>query len=583
MTAPKKYKVMMFEQLAGHLSVEKGNWTFRYEEAYRNKQHMPPVSHSLPKTAADEVKGLEIFPFFDGLLPEGWIVTSFEHFDVKIETKEEAVGLFLKDPIGAVSLQSEAVNRGRDKIKKIQGVGAEDFFHKSPDELVASYVNSLKTDEEKRYVNERLLAFAFRGLARIEKARKCLICLENLHAPGERFYHSRCARKVFNVERDVIAATSLETFSRDAISSISSGAVLAGYQPKAQLFVPYGDERPGGTELILKPDVIVDAKHRKAPRGIPIFEHLTMRAAESMGITVAPSAVIPFLDGSLGYATRRYDRLPGILLHAEDMHQALGGQQDEDGKNKYKGSIRDMADVFRANSERLALPYTAITKQLALLTVFNLSVGNHDAHLKNHSLLYLLKQLKPYQVTIAPAYDLLPLHGLTLGKSEEAGLFINGKKSNITPADVIAEFKAFGAERQAREAFETLFDKRQVISDTLLEHLAIFGLEEYSQGLRKFFDGKQAFYRRMMPDKEEKTKESAEEALLTSPDIAQRGNPASGTLLQANHATSFSASQASSENDKDQCPSCGGLKTKRAKLCRNCHQKRAGARGRVLR
>lgn len=492
------YKVMMFGQLAGQLTVEKGSWIFQYDEAYQNLVNKPPISNSLPKSKSVTV-GKEILPFFDGLLPEGWVITSFERFGVKVENKEDAVGLFLKDAIGAASLIEETRGIERDKIRKINSIPAEAVLHsKTTDELVSSYVNSLKTDEEKRFVNEKILQFAFDGLERIQKARKCLSCLRDLHDSKERFYHRECATKVFGVGQDIVASTSLETFSRDAISSFSSGAALAGYQPKAQLFVPF-DDQSGGTELILKPDVLVDQKHKNPPRGIPIFEHLTMRAASELGINVAQSAIIPFLDGSLGYATRRFDRLPTLALHMEDMLQATGGAMDHNGQNKFKGHVRQLAEVFRQNSERLAMSFPLISEQLALQTVFNLAVGNWDGHLKNYSIVYLHGSgSRPYRVAPSPAYDILPLGAIRQESVYDSGLHINGKRSNITPKDVIEEFKAFGAEKEARKAFETFFDRHDAIRDLYIDNLSAFGLSGYEHRIADFLKSRQSFFKRML-------------------------------------------------------------------------------------
>jgi len=485
----KKFKVMMFDKLAGTLLVAEGRWVFEYEEAYLKDRNLPPISTSLPKEPHGPHVSTEIPAFFDGILPEGWLADRGKSFGIFIDKKEDAVGLYLKDTIGGVSLQEEGGTDGSEPLRKIRHLPAKDFRTRGAEELAHDYLLTFDV-EDRKYQNEKLLKFAFEGVVRVRASRKCLVCLSQLTDPERAFYHPSCAEKVFGTHEDLIAETSLQTFSRDAFTSLSSGAPLPGYQPKAQFFV--STEDGSGTELIIKSDVIVDLKHKNAPRGIPVFEHLTMRAAEDFGVHTAKSAIIPFMDGSLGYATRRFDRFPGMMVHAEDMLQAKGVNQDELGKNKFEGSIRDIDAVIRKYAENLGVPHTNILKQMALRTVFNLAIGNHDAHLKNHSIIFVLRKRRGYLVNLSPAYDIITLNTMemTKHKGRESALSINGKKTNVMPSDVIEEFKTFGGEMEAREAFEKLFARKDTIRSCLLDHLGAFGLQNYASEIESFLTKK---------------------------------------------------------------------------------------------
>jgi serine/threonine-protein kinase HipA len=477
----KEFEILMFGEQAGVMRVrESGVWTLQYHTDYQKDRSMPPISASLPKVQST-FEHETIFPFFDGILPEGWLAEIGENFGIFFESKMEAAAYYLKDAIGGVSLREKDASDPAKPPKKVIAKPLSQLVAKSPEQFIADYTSGL-SEADKAEVNEKLLGFAFNGLSRILAAERCLVCLEQLRGEGD-LYHAKCRLDVFGTSDEIIAATSLRNFSRDAFASLSSGAPLPGFQPKAQFFVPNSS---GGTELIVKPDVIVDRRHKTPPRGLPIFEHLSLLAARIMGIHTVHSSIIPFEDGSLGYATRRFDRLPGLSVHVEDMAQALNKSLDEAGENKFDGALREVAAVFKAYSGSLALPYTDLMEQFARRVVFSLAIGNHDAHLKNHSIIYICQKNKPYRVSISPAYDLLPLNSLqmTRHKTRESALRINGKIKDITPADVLAEFYSFGAREEAEAAFQKLFSLKNEIIKTYTEHLASFGLEKYESDLK---------------------------------------------------------------------------------------------------
>lgn len=60
------------DQLAGIISEEEDEYVFMYEAAYLKNNHLP-VSLTLPLMEAP-YKSKMLFPFFDGLIPEGWLL-----------------------------------------------------------------------------------------------------------------------------------------------------------------------------------------------------------------------------------------------------------------------------------------------------------------------------------------------------------------------------------------------------------------------------------------------------------------------------------------------------------------------------
>lgn len=89
---------------AGLLSETDQGYTFSYDPEYRQNPEAVPVSLTLP--ICDEAYNASIlFPFFDGLIPEGWLLQVISR-NWKID-RNDRFGLLLKackDPIGNVSI-----------------------------------------------------------------------------------------------------------------------------------------------------------------------------------------------------------------------------------------------------------------------------------------------------------------------------------------------------------------------------------------------------------------------------------------------------------------------------------------------
>ena len=61
------------EVLAGILTEDGGEYRFCYDEAYLTREDALPVSLTLPLQTEAFVSPV-LFPFFDGLIPEGWLL-----------------------------------------------------------------------------------------------------------------------------------------------------------------------------------------------------------------------------------------------------------------------------------------------------------------------------------------------------------------------------------------------------------------------------------------------------------------------------------------------------------------------------
>lgn len=90
--------------LAGILTEDGGEYRFCYENSYLNQDNALPVSLTLPIQKEAYVSPV-LFPFFDGLIPEGWLLdVALRNTDISILDRMSLLLLCCKDCIGSVSV-----------------------------------------------------------------------------------------------------------------------------------------------------------------------------------------------------------------------------------------------------------------------------------------------------------------------------------------------------------------------------------------------------------------------------------------------------------------------------------------------
>ncbi|HJD77291.1 MAG TPA: HipA N-terminal domain-containing protein [Bacteroides reticulotermitis] len=109
----KQAKIYMHDKLAGMLTEDENGFTFQYDSDYLNDAFSEAISLTMPlknEPYHDKV----LFPFFDGLIPEGWLLDIAER-SWKISQRDRMSLLLAccKDCIGAVSVVS--VNTENDE------------------------------------------------------------------------------------------------------------------------------------------------------------------------------------------------------------------------------------------------------------------------------------------------------------------------------------------------------------------------------------------------------------------------------------------------------------------------------------
>jgi serine/threonine-protein kinase HipA len=69
----RKAAIKIEDQLAGWLTQDEQGYHFVYDKAYAARPNVRPVSLTLPIQEAAFNSNV-LFPFFDGLIPEGWLL-----------------------------------------------------------------------------------------------------------------------------------------------------------------------------------------------------------------------------------------------------------------------------------------------------------------------------------------------------------------------------------------------------------------------------------------------------------------------------------------------------------------------------
>lgn len=102
--AGNRASVFFGSKRAGLLTKKAGGYEFAYDAGYLADPAAAPISLSLPLREA-RFEAEELFPFFEGLLPEGWLL-ELTCAAAKID-KDDRFALLLhtgRDPVGAVSV-----------------------------------------------------------------------------------------------------------------------------------------------------------------------------------------------------------------------------------------------------------------------------------------------------------------------------------------------------------------------------------------------------------------------------------------------------------------------------------------------
>lgn len=101
----RRARVYMYDMIAGILIEDDEGFHFKYEEQYLELEHAEPISLTIPlkkETYSSKI----LFPFFDGLIPEGWLLDiAVKNWKLDVRDRMSILLATCMDCIGAVSIE----------------------------------------------------------------------------------------------------------------------------------------------------------------------------------------------------------------------------------------------------------------------------------------------------------------------------------------------------------------------------------------------------------------------------------------------------------------------------------------------
>ncbi len=89
---------------AGQLIEDDNGFRFQYDESYLSDPQAKAVSLTLP-LQREAYRSQVLFPFFDGLIPEGWLLDiAQDNWKINVRDRMSLLLACCKDCIGAVSI-----------------------------------------------------------------------------------------------------------------------------------------------------------------------------------------------------------------------------------------------------------------------------------------------------------------------------------------------------------------------------------------------------------------------------------------------------------------------------------------------
>ncbi|MDR1610830.1 MAG: HipA N-terminal domain-containing protein [Candidatus Symbiothrix sp.] len=100
----KQAKIFFKNELAGILTEDENGYAFIYDNQYLKSEKSEPVSLTLPMQEHTFHNNV-LFPFFDGLIPEGWLLDiAQKNWKIDLRNRFSLLLACCKDCIGAVSV-----------------------------------------------------------------------------------------------------------------------------------------------------------------------------------------------------------------------------------------------------------------------------------------------------------------------------------------------------------------------------------------------------------------------------------------------------------------------------------------------
>lgn len=243
---------------------------------------------------------------------------------------------------------------------------------------------------------------------------RCLYCYKELNNGAD--YHPVCAKKLFGTHRIPVIPYTRDNIEELALKVIESNTSVTGVQPKLSLDINRGGKNEPDKltivglwgNYILKPQ-------SPAYQQMPELEDVTMKLAQTAGISTAKHGLIRMADGELAYITRRMDRgANGEKYSMLDMCQLTNRLTE----HKYFGTYLQLAETIKKYS---VSPMLDVQRYWEIV-IFSWLTGNSDMHCKNFSLI----DDRGIGYKLSPAYDLLAVLLTGIANNDEMAMPLMG-------------------------------------------------------------------------------------------------------------------------------------------------------------
>lgn len=92
--------------LAGIIAENEDGYSFNYNDEFINSTSAKPISLTLP-IQKQAYQSKILFPFFDGLIPEGWLLNiALENWKINERDRFGLLVTLCKDCIGCISIEA---------------------------------------------------------------------------------------------------------------------------------------------------------------------------------------------------------------------------------------------------------------------------------------------------------------------------------------------------------------------------------------------------------------------------------------------------------------------------------------------
>jgi serine/threonine-protein kinase HipA len=316
-----------------------------------------------------------------------------------------------------------------DSFKGLPGLLADALPDKYGNRLINVWLAQQGRPEFSMNPVEKLCFLGARGMGALEfepaqiKASKNSFSLE-LNSLVD------IAKKILN-EREAFLANIDKEEEKAMMEILKIGTSAGGARPKAVIaYNPktkevrsgQGNVPKGFEHWLIKLDGVSGEQFGESS-GWGRVEYAYYLMAKDCGIVISESQLLEE-NGRAHFMTKRFDREENIKHHI----QSLCGLQHYDFNDMYGFSYEQVFQTMRL----LRLTYPEAEEMFRRM-VFNVLATNYDDHTKNFS--FMLKKDENWR--LAPAYDLCFAYDATNHWVNTQTLSVNGKRLNITKADLM--------------------------------------------------------------------------------------------------------------------------------------------------